>query len=186
MNTGKSSFKINDLVNIAVCAVLIAICSWISIPSVVPFTLQNFAVFFVLEMLGGKNGTFSILIYILMAAIGIPVLSGFAGGIGVLLGTTGGYVLGFIAIGLIYLLATKFINTKLITRIIAMMVGLLVCYVFGTAWFITVYSRASGPIGIMTALSWCVFPFIIPDIVKLALAITLASRIRKILIKSKS
>ena len=119
-------------------------------------------------------------------AIGIPVLSGFAGGIGVLLGTTGGYVLGFIAIGLIYLLATKFINTKLITRIIAMMVGLLVCYVFGTAWFITVYSRASGPIGIMTALSWCVFPFIIPDIVKLALAITLASRIRKILIKSKS
>lgn len=74
-----------------VFAVLIAICSWISIPMTVPFTLQTFAVFLAVGVLGGKRGSLAVLIYILLGAVGIPVFAGFSGGIGVLLGNTGGY-----------------------------------------------------------------------------------------------
>ena len=102
MNTEKRKLTTMDLTCIAVCTVLIAVCSWISIPSVVPFTLQTFAVFCVLELLGGKRGTLAIVVYILLAALGLPVLHGFSGGPGAVLGTTGGYLLGFILIGLVY------------------------------------------------------------------------------------
>ena len=89
----KSSETVLDLTYVALGAVLIAICSWISIPAAVPFTLQTFAVAFVLLTLGGRRGTLSIIIYILLGAIGIPVFSQFSAGIGVLLGTTGGYII---------------------------------------------------------------------------------------------
>ena len=81
---------------IGLFAVVIAICSWISIPTVVPFTLQTFAVFLAVAVLGGKRGTLSVIVYVLLGAVGLPVFSGFKGGIGVLLNTTGGYIIGFI------------------------------------------------------------------------------------------
>ena len=62
-----------------------------------------------------------------------------------------------------------------------MVLGLAVCYAFGTAWFMVVYTHNSGAIGLGTALSWCVFPFIIPDLVKMALAISLSEQLRKAL-----
>ena len=100
-------FRVVDLAYMAVCAALIAICSWISIPAAVPFTMQTFAVFCVLGLLGGKRGTISILVYILLGAVGLPVFAGFSGGIGILFGTTGGYIIGFIFVGLIYWAAEK-------------------------------------------------------------------------------
>lgn len=168
-----------DLACISICAALIAVCSWISIPTVVPFTLQTFAVFCTLGLLGGKRGTIAILVYILLAAVGAPVLSGFAGGIGALLGTTGGYILGFILCALLYWLAEVLFGRKLPIRITALVLGLAVCYAFGTAWFMTVYARKTGPIGLGLALSWCVTPFIIPDLAKLGLALLISERIRK-------
>ena len=171
--------KTTDLVYTALGAVLIAVCSWVSIPLTVPFTLQTFAVFCVLELLGGKRGTLSIIVYILLAAIGAPVLSGFKGGIGALLGMTGGYVLGFVFIGAIYRFSGMFFGNALPARAGAMILGLAVCYAFGTAWFMTVYARQTGPIGVGQALLWCVIPFIIPDLLKMALAVLLSSRIRK-------
>ena len=84
-----------DMVLIAMFAVLMAVCSWISIPMEVPFTLQTFGLFLTVGVLGGKRGTFAVLIYILLGAIGVPVFAGFNSGIGVLLGTTGGYIVGF-------------------------------------------------------------------------------------------
>ena len=68
----KNSFRTIDLVYIALGAVLIGVCSWISIPTTVPFTMQTFAVFFVLSFLGGKRGTISVIIYVLLGAIGAP------------------------------------------------------------------------------------------------------------------
>ena len=88
--------KTHDMVFIAVFAVLMAICSWISIPMAVPFTLQTFGVFIAVGILGGKNGTLAVLIYIILGAIGVPVFAGFQGGIGVLAGSTGGYIVGFL------------------------------------------------------------------------------------------
>ena len=100
-------FALRDLAFIGLFSVLIAVCSWITIPGPVPFTLQTFGIFCALGMLGGKRGTCSILVYILLGIIGIPVFSGFTGGVGQLLGMTGGYIVGFLLMGLLYWLVTR-------------------------------------------------------------------------------
>lgn len=177
----RDNTKVLDLVYISIGAALIAICSWISIPTAVPFTLQTFAVFFVLLSLGGERGTLATLVYVLLGAVGVPVFAGFSGGIGVLLGSTGGYIIGFLFTGIIYIIFTRFISKKLVVKIIALVLGLAVCYAFGTAWFMNVYIKTSGEVGLLTVLGWCVFPFIIPDLLKLALAVVIAKRIEPVI-----
>ena len=130
-------------------------------------------------LLGGKKGTISVLVYILLGAVGVPVFAGFSSGIGVLFGTTGGYIVGFLLSGLVYWAMTAAFGEKLPIMIIAMVLGLLVCYAFGTAWFMIVYAKNTAPIGLMTALGWCVFPFIIPDCIKIALAVVLTKQLKK-------
>lgn len=173
--------RLYSTIYIGLCAALTAVCSQIQIPAAVPFTLQTFAVFLACGLLGGKRGTVSVLIYILLGAVGLPVFAGFKGGIGALLGTTGGYIIGFLFTALVMWLFEKVPGKKMILLGISMICGLLVCYAFGTAWFILVYTNTKEPVGIMTALSWCVFPFIIPDMVKIALALALTSRLRKLI-----
>lgn len=89
--------KTRDIVFIGIFAALIAICSWISIPTTVPFTLQTMGVFTAVGLLGGKRGSLAVLVYILLGLVGLPVFAGFSGGVGVLFGTTGGYIIGFLA-----------------------------------------------------------------------------------------
>ena len=177
----RDNSKVLDLVYIAIGAALIAICSWISIPTAVPFTLQTFAVFFVLLALGGERGTLATLVYVLLGAVGVPVFAGFSGGIGVLLGNTGGYIIGFLFTGLIYILFTKFFKKNIVMKVVALVLGLAVCYAFGTAWFMHVYMKSSGEVGLLTVLGWCVFPFIIPDLLKLALAVVISKRIEPVI-----
>ena len=171
--------KTYDIVYIAVFAVIMAICSWISIPAAVPFTLQTFGVFIAVGILGGKRGTLSVLVFILLGAVGIPVFANFSGGIGVLAGPTGGYIIGFLFSALVMWAMEKLPGKKSIMQIVSMVVGLVVCYAFGTAWFMVVYGKANGPVGLVTALGWCVFPFIIPDLIKIALAYVLSRKLRK-------
>ena len=173
--------QVLDLVYISIGAALIAICSWISIPTAVPFTLQTFAVFFVLLLLGGERGTISTLIYILLGAIGVPVFAGFSGGIGILFGSTGGYIIGFLFTGLIYMLFSRVFKKSIVIKIAALVLGLAVCYAFGTAWFMHVYMQNNGEVGLLTVLGWCVFPFIIPDLIKMALAVVVAKRIEPVM-----
>ena len=171
--------KTRDLVLIALFAALIALCAWITIPSFVPFTMQTFAVFMAASLLGGKRGTLAVLVYILLGAVGLPVFSGFNSGLGYLAGKTGGYIIGFIALALTMWGVTKIGGRGWVARGIGMVAGLLVCYAFGTAWFMNVYIRTSGPVTLMTVLSWCVIPYIIPDLVKIALALYLSIRIER-------
>jgi biotin transport system substrate-specific component len=173
------SGKTVDMVYIAVFAVLIAICSWISIPTTVPFTLQTFGVFVAVGILGGKRGSLAVLVYILLGAIGLPVFAGFSGGIGSLLGSTGGYIVGFLFSALVMWGIEKLFGRKPVAQIAAMAAGLLVCYLFGTVWFMIVYARNVGAVGLGTVLGWCVIPFIIPDLIKIALAFVLSSRLRR-------
>ena len=175
--TQSRSFSVKDLVYIAVCAALITVCSWITIPLTVPFTMQTFAVFLTVSLLGGKRGTLAILVYVLMAAVGLPVLSGFKGGIGALLGTTGGYVLGFIASALIMWLFEKYAGKSKWITALSMLIGLIACYALGTAWFMIVYTRSNGAVTLAATLGWCVIPFIIPDLCKIALALFLRNRL---------
>lgn len=177
----KNNYRTIDLVYIALGAVLIAVCSWISIPTTVPFTMQTFAVFFVLSALGGRRGTMAVIVYVLLGAVGIPVFAQFTSGIGILLGSTGGYIVGFVFIGLVYWLGVHLLGQKPWAQVLALVVGLAVCYTFGTAWFMVVYARANGAVGLATVLSWCVLPFLLPDLVKLGLALTLARRLSPVL-----
>ena len=160
-----------DMVYIALFAGLIAICAWISIPAAVPFTLQTFAVLCTMGLLGGKRSVLTILVYLLLGAIGIPVFSGFRGGFGMLMGNTGGYLVGFLVSTLLYWFITGLLGNQGWVRIVGMVTGLVAMYVFGTAWFMILYANTTGPIGLATALGWCVFPFIIPELIKTALAL---------------
>lgn len=179
--TAKNPIKVLDLVYISIGAALIAICSWISIPTAVPFTLQTFAVFLVLTLLGGERGTMATLVYVLLGAVGVPVFAGFAGGMGIILGNTGGYIIGFLFMGVIYILFTRFLGKKSAVKIVALVVGLIVCYAFGTLWFMHVYMQNTGEVGVMTVLSWCVFPFIIPDLLKMVLALIVTKRVEPVI-----
>lgn len=172
-------FSTIDLVYIAIFAALLAICSWISIPTAVPFTLQTFGIFLTVGLLGGRRGTLAILLFILMAAAGVPVLAGFTGGLGILLGSTGGYILGFLLSALLLWGLERFCGKSLWVLGVGMVLGMAVCYFFGTVWFIGVYTRTDGPIGVMTALAWCVFPYIPFDLVKIGLALFLTARLRR-------
>lgn len=175
-------FRTLDLAYIALFAGLMAVCAWISIPMpkpLVPFTLQTFAVFAALVTLGGRRGLCAVAAYLLLGLVGLPVFAGFQGGPGVLLGTTGGYILGFLASALVYWLATARLGDSLLVSAAACLLGLAVCYAFGTAWFLAVYARTTGPVGLMTALGWCVFPFVVPDLAKLGLALLLSRRVKK-------
>ena len=141
--------KTYDLVYIAVFAVVMAVCSWISIPAQVPFTLQTFGVFMAVGVLGGKRGTLAVLVYVLLGAVGVPVFAGFSGGIGALLGNAGGYIIGFIFSALVMWAIEHVFGRKPVVQIISMIVGLIVCYAFGTAWFMFAYTRSTGPVGLM-------------------------------------
>lgn len=173
------SYKTRDIVYMSVFTAMISICSWISIPASIPFTLQTMGVFTTVGLLGGKRGTLTILTYILLGAIGVPVFAGLTGGISVLLGTTGGYIMGFLLSALLMWGIETIMGRNQIVLAFSMVAGLIVCYVFGTAWFMMIYTQHSGVIGLSTVLGLCVIPFIIPDLIKIGVALFLTNRLKK-------
>lgn len=171
--------KTLDMVQVALGTVLIIICAWISIPLTVPFTLQTFAIFAVAGLLGGKKGTLSVLVYILLGAVGLPVFAGFKSGIGVLASSTGGYIIGFLLSPMVMWAAEKLKHRNTLTLVLSMVVGLILCYAFGTLWFVTVYTGNTGEISFQAALMMCVVPFIVPDLVKVCLAVLVTKRMKR-------
>jgi biotin transport system substrate-specific component len=181
---------IYDLVLISVSAALITICSWISIPlGPVPFTLQTLGILAVMLTIGGRRGTIAILVYLALGAVGVPVFAGFKGGIMSFIGPTGGFLIGFVFGALVYWLLEKLFLKKLMTSPvktwISGMLGFLVfevvMYTVGVIWFMTVYAAQTGPVGLATVMTWCVIPFIIPDIVKMAVAVLIGERASKLI-----
>lgn len=173
------SNKTRDIVYMSVFTAMVSICSWISIPASIPFTLQTMGVFTTVGLLGGKRGTLTVLTYILLGAIGVPVFAGLTGGISVLLGTTGGYIIGFLLSALLMWGIETIMGRNQIVLAFSMIAGLIVCYVFGTAWFMLIYTQHSGVIGLSTVLGLCVIPFIIPDLIKIGVALFLTNRLKK-------
>lgn len=180
-NTMENRFRTVDLCYIALMAVMMAVCAWISIPGPVPFTLQTFAVFAALVLLGGRRGTFAVVVYLLLGAVGLPVFSGFRGGLAALLGVTGGYILGFLAAAALYWLMTAKLGDSLPVVVCGCVVGMAACYAFGTAWFMALYTAQTGPMTVGGALSACVLPFIPFDALKIALAILFSRRVGRFL-----
>ena len=151
-------------------AAILPVCAWLAVPvGDMVLTMQTFGAFMALSLLGGKWGTVSILVYLLLGAVGLPVFSGFRGGPGMLLGITGGYLWGFLCTGLCYWAMEK------LGKIPAMIAGIFVCYICGTVWF-CVYG---GGAGVIAALTKCVLPYLVPDAVKLALALSISRRLTR-------
>ena len=161
--------NVRKMVLAALFASLIVLCAWISIPiPPVAVTLQTFGVLMALGVLGGNWGTVSILIYLAMGLVGLPVFAGFRGGAGALLDATGGFLWGFALGGFAYRLTEK------LGKPLAFVLCQFACYVCGCLWF----SRWAN-CGMGTAVLTCVVPWLIPDTVKLVLAWRLSDRIRR-------
>ena len=160
--------KVKDLVYIAIFTSIICAMSLISIPTTIPFTLQTLAVFLCMFMLKPVDAIISVLLYIFIGAIGLPVFSNFRGGFGVLAGPTGGYIIGFIIM--------PFMRLIFKNKILSAIIGLIICYIFGTIWFMLF--NTSGIHSFWKILTICVLPFIIPDAIKMALAYLLSKRLK--------
>ena len=173
--------RTRDMVYVSMFAVFIAVCSWICIPTTPPFTMQTFGVFVTVAVLGGKRGSLAVFIYLLLGAVGIPVFSGFTGGLGILLGNNGGYIVGFLLTAFFMWAMESVFGQRKWVLILSMFLGLLICYVFGTCWFMTLYAQNAGEVGLLTALGWCVFPFVIPDFLKIVLALFFHRKIKKVI-----
>lgn len=169
--------KTKRICMIGIFAALMAVCAWITIPGPVPFTLQTFAVFLAILSLGGRDGFISILVYILLGAVGLPVFSGFRGGVGVLLASSGGYLVGFLLAALLMMLFEK---KGLTARILSAAGAMVTYFAFGTAWYAVVYTAGGKAFSLTAVLMACVVPFVLPDILKIALAFVIAKRIKPV------
>ena len=162
--------KVRPMARAALFAALMAVSAWLSIPlPPVRFTLQTLAMLLALGLLGGKWGSLSICLYLLLGIVGLPVFSGFRGGIGAMLDATGGFLWGFLLGGLGYWLAER------LGKLAAMILFLLIAYSCGAAWFL-IYAPGSGLWGAATV---CVLPYLLPEAVKLWLANMLVKRIKR-------
>ena len=173
-NTSRSNSKIYTMCKIALMTAITCILAPLSIPvGSVPISFTNLAIYLSLYILGWKMGTISYVIYMIIGMIGLPVFSGFTGGLAKLLGPTGGYIIGFIPMAIIAgLVIDNFKNRFL--HFGAMIVGTAICYAFGTAWFCIVMDTT-----VMAALSICVIIFIPGDIVKMIIAMLIGPMLKK-------
>lgn len=173
-NEKSPTFSAKKLSFIALCSAILCVISPFSIPIfAVPISLSTFAVYLTGAILGGKYAPISVSVYILIGIIGVPVFSGFNGGINVLVGPTGGFLIGYIACSFI---VGAFCNSqcnKKSVYFISMLIGTFFIYLFGVVWFIII-SKAD----FITAISVCVLPFIVFDFVKIAAAVFIAAAIK--------
>ena len=163
--------KVKNLCYIALFAALIAVCTWITVPGAVPFTMQTFAVMAAVGLLGMQRGLASVALF-----------SGFRGGIGVLAGTTGGYLVGFLFAALVTGLLLRAFGDGVVSLFLSMCAGVAVCYLFGTVWFYVLAVSGGGDTAFLAIMAKCVFPFIPFDLAKMALATLLVRRLKKVLI----
>jgi biotin transport system substrate-specific component len=171
--------KTKKLILCSLFAALTAVCSMISIPlpfTPVPINLATLSVFLAGGLLGSKGGAVSQGVYVVLGAVGLPVFHSFTGGLGILTGPTGGYIIGYVAAAWL----TGFIIEKLghsfVKNMTGMAAGLAVCYALGTAWFI--YITSTGP---AAALMMCVVPFLFGDALKILAGSILVMRLQRLI-----
>lgn len=130
--------------------------------------------FFMAYILGMKLSVASYVLYLLLGTVGLPVFSGFTGGVGKLLGPTGGYLIGFIFLAAIAGFFVEKFPAKIYMHVVGMIIGMAICYIFGTAWL-------AGQLGMsfVAALGIGVIPYLPGDTAKIIIAIIAGPQIRK-------
>ena len=171
--------KVKQQVLCAVFAAVIAICAQLIIPiQPVPISLANFGILLAGGFLGRKYGTISVLIYILLGSIGLPIFAMGKSGISVLVGPNGGFIIGYITTAFITGVVTEKYMDKKYIIFVGMFMSVLTCYLCGISWFIFLTQME-----VWQAMTICVFPFILGDIVKVFAAGGLIIKYRYLITK---
>jgi biotin transport system substrate-specific component len=169
--------KIHTLSRCGIFAAVLTLCAWLSVPlGDQAVSLQTFGVFMALGLLGGKQAAASVAVYLLLGAVGVPVFTGFRGGFSVLLGPAGGYLWGFLAACLLWWALEKRLPDWL-----KAILSMVLCYGCGTAWYYFAYANGA----VWPAVMVCVVPYLLPDGVKIALALLLSRRLKKLIYEKK-
>ena len=174
-----------DVKSIALIGIMAAVCCvlgpWQIPIGPVPISLQIIAVCLCSYVLGAKKGALAVFVYVLLGFVGLPVFAGASGGMAALFGATGGYIIGFIFMAFISgLFIERFGIKKIYFQVIGLLLGLMVCYLFGTAWFTTVNTKG---INFTQALGYCVYPFIPFDVAKIVISVILGNALKQALNK---
>ncbi len=167
---------ISDMSLISMCVAIVSLFSWIYIPFTVNFTLQTLAIFVICTVFEFKISIFSVLVYILLGVCGLPVFSGFCGGVGAIFGPTGGYIFSFILFPFIINLFVRKNRNSLICKIFGMSASIICSYTVGTLWYYLAFGIDTN-IDFFKLLGICVLPFIIPDIFKIVIAAIVSQRL---------
>ncbi len=172
--------KVYRLTTCALMAALMCVLGPMSIPiGPIPVSFTNFVIFLSVYLLGMRGTTISYIVYLLLGVMGMPVFSGYQGGLGKLAGPTGGYLVGFILTALISGFVMEYSHAHTLTTILGMMVSMVFAYFVGTAWFVLEMQCK-----VWYALTSCVFPFVLGDIIKILVATALGKIIRNALVKA--
>lgn len=179
MSSNKNN-RISGTVLTAVFAAVICVLSPLTLPVfAVPFTLSVFVICCVSTATQEKAAVSTVL-YVILGAAGLPVFSSFTGGLGVIAGPTGGFIIGYIPFAVITGLASKKLRNGYAVFACSMG-GLAVLYLLGGIW----YGISAGA-GIWEVLTVSVFPFIIPDILKVAAGVFCGCRIKKAITRPRN
>lgn len=171
----KKGVSVHAMTMMALMTAVLCILAPISVPiGPIPVSLTNLVLCFCVILLGKKKATVSFLIYLLIGAVGIPVFSGFSGGVGKMVGPTGGYLVGFLFLTWIGGMFTERHLGKPVWYALGMALGTLCLYAFGTLWYLVLMKT-----DVWYALTVCVFPFLIFDAIKIILACTIGETLRK-------
>ena len=173
----KNGSFVRGAVQISLFSALIACSAFFSFPIFsVPITLQSLAVFLALFILGSNRGTLAVILYVLLGIVGLPVFSGFSGGIGRILDIGGGFIFGFCVLAITCSLSLKALGTSSASKIISALIGQAFLYACGVLWYVIMFDG-----DFLYGVYAFVLPFVIFDLGKIMLAFVISKKIKKLL-----
>lgn len=176
----KKAAAVRKTAVLSMLAAIFVICTYIQLPFVIPFTLQTMALSFCLALVGTRLTLWVLLVYTALGCVGLPVFSGFRGGISALFDPAGGFIMGFFAAALFYALLNKLLPHFRCKKTVVSLLSLIPLYLCGCLWYGLVYVDKS-PGGIGTAFATAVLPYVLPDVIKVLTGAFAAERLKKIL-----
>lgn len=176
----KHKNSIQSMIFISLFATLMCIGAWIHFPSVIPATMQTFVVMCALGLLGSKKTFFVLVIYILLGSVGLPVFSGFTGGIGALAGPTAGFIWGFLLGVPAYALSQRYFGKNKCSLYIGYIIYIILHYLPGLLWYCIFTFGGMSLAKLISSFTVTVLPFIIPDAVKMLMAVFTVKRMKKV------
>lgn len=176
----KAKSSVYPLAMTAVMAAVISAVSPFAIPiGPISLSLCTLVLYVTPYILGWQRGALAALVFILLGMVGMPVFTGFAGGLGKVLGPTGGYIAGYIPLVVITGLAVRYFPVNRVLQFLGMAAGTAVLYTLGTIWYMI---QSGNPLDV--AMHWCVLPFIPGDLIKMGIAIVMGPILRDRLVKA--